>query len=51
MPTNSTDFMTILILNLHVIPALIHKFHKAKSNNDDAVVLWGTGKPKRIFIC
>lgn len=56
------DFLSLMPTNLygfhdnfdfessHVIPALIHKFHKAKSDNDDAVVLWGTGKPKREFL-
>ncbi len=34
----------------HVLPALIRKFHEAKINNDDKVVMWGTGKPKREFL-
>lgn len=34
----------------HVLPALIRKFHKAKINNKDEVVIWGTGKPKREFL-
>jgi len=34
----------------HVLPALIHKFHKAKVNNDDEVTIWGTGNPKREFL-
>src|SRR6056297_1340777 len=34
----------------HVLPALIRKFHEAKVNNEDEVVIWGTGKPKREFL-
>lgn len=34
----------------HVIPALIKKFHLAKTNNEDQVVLWGTGKAIREFM-
>ncbi len=34
----------------HVIPALIRKFHEAKKNNVDSVVVWGTGKPRREFL-
>jgi len=34
----------------HVLPALIRKFHEAKVNNKDEVVIWGTGKPKREFL-
>jgi GDP-L-fucose synthase len=36
--------------NSHVIPALIRKFHEAKSTNAKEVVVWGTGKPKREFL-
>ncbi len=35
--------------NSHVLPALIRKFHEAKQNNDNEVVLWGTGTPSREF--
>ncbi len=35
--------------NSHVIPALIHKIHKAKIENTD-VVLWGTGRARREFL-
>jgi len=31
----------------HVIPALIRKFHEAKINNDNEVIVWGTGQPRR----
>jgi GDP-L-fucose synthase len=34
----------------HVLPALIRKFHEAKVNNKDEVVIWGSGKPKREFL-
>lgn len=34
----------------HVISSLIRKFHEAKVNNEDKVVVWGTGKPRREFI-
>lgn len=34
----------------HVLPALIRKFHEAKQNNLDEVVMWGTGSPKREFL-
>lgn len=35
------------ILNSHFVPALLRKFHEAKTNNKDSVELWGTGKPRR----
>jgi len=34
----------------HVLPALIHKVHKAKIENAENVTLWGTGKPLREFL-
>lgn len=34
----------------HVVPALILKIHQAKINNDPAVMLWGTGTPRREFL-
>lgn len=36
--------------NSHVVPALIRKFHEAKLNGDNEVVMWGTGKPRREFL-
>jgi len=36
--------------NSHVLPALIRKFHEAKTNNFPNVVVWGTGKSKREFM-
>jgi GDP-L-fucose synthase len=34
----------------HVLPALLQKFHDAKINNKNEVVLWGSGKPLREFL-
>lgn len=36
--------------NSHVLPALIRKFHTAKSKNEAAVEIWGTGSPLREFL-
>lgn len=36
--------------NSHVMPALIRKFHEAKTGGKNEVVLWGTGNPKREFM-
>ena len=36
--------------NSHVLPALLRKFHEAKVNEDNQVVVWGTGSPKREFL-
>ena len=57
-----TNFISVMPTNLygpndnydletsHVLPALIRKFHEAKVNNDNEVVIWGTGEPKREFL-
>jgi GDP-L-fucose synthase len=34
----------------HVLPALIHKFHLAKEQNQPHVTLWGTGSAYREFL-
>ena len=34
----------------HVLPALIRKFHEAKNEQKDTVVLWGSGEPYREFL-
>jgi len=34
----------------HVLPALIRKAHDAKARGDDALVVWGTGTPRREFL-
>ena len=36
--------------NSHVIPALIRRFHEAKSRGDREVTVWGTGTPRREFL-
>ncbi|MDA9854686.1 GDP-L-fucose synthase [bacterium] len=36
--------------NSHVVPALIRRFHEAKINNIDEVVVWGSGTPMREFM-
>jgi GDP-L-fucose synthase len=36
--------------NAHVLPALIRKFHDAKTQAKSSVTLWGTGSPKREFL-
>lgn len=36
--------------NSHVLPALIRKFHEAKCQAADHVVVWGTGTPRREFL-
>ncbi len=36
--------------NSHVLPALIRRFHEAKEDNLDEVVIWGTGTPLREFM-
>jgi GDP-L-fucose synthase len=36
--------------NSHVLPALIRKFHDAKTQGKPSVTLWGTGSPKREFL-
>lgn len=34
----------------HVLPALLRKFHDAKTENKNEVVMWGTGSPMREFL-
>lgn len=36
--------------NSHVIPALLRKFHEAKTRGESTVTVWGSGKPKREFL-
>ena len=36
--------------NSHVVPALIRRFHEAKLDNLDKVVVWGSGLAKREFL-
>ncbi|MGJ8621904.1 MAG: GDP-L-fucose synthase [Yoonia sp.] len=36
--------------NSHVLPALIRRFHQAAAEDQDEVVIWGTGTPRREFL-
>lgn len=57
-----TDFISVVPNNLygpndnfdlenaHVLPAMIHRVHKAKAENAPSITLWGTGSPKREFL-
>jgi len=57
-----TNFISVMPTNLygpgdnynlqtsHVLPALIRKFHEAKSCGKSEVVIWGTGNPMREFL-
>ncbi len=60
LPTNSISSVILYPSNLygshdkfgeraHLVPALINKMHKAKMDNVDHVMLYGTGKPLRQF--
>ncbi|MHA4984944.1 GDP-L-fucose synthase [Cetobacterium somerae] len=51
MPTNLYGINDNFNLETsHVMPALIRKFHEAKINKSEEVVMWGTGKPRREFM-
>ena len=57
-----TDFRSVMPTNLygindnfhpensHVIPALMRRFHEAKTNNNVEVVVWGSGNAMREFL-
>jgi len=57
-----TNFISVMPTNLygpgdnfdletsHVLPALIRKFHEAKTGHSPSVTIWGTGTPKREFL-
>jgi GDP-L-fucose synthase len=36
--------------NSHVIPALLRRFHEAKQQGREEVIVWGTGSPRREFL-
>ncbi len=36
--------------NSHVLPALLRKFHTAKVNGCEEVIVWGSGNPMREFL-
>jgi len=38
------------LLNSHVLPALIRRFHEAKARGDESVTVWGSGTPRREFL-
>ena len=38
------------LANSHVLPALIRKFHEAKTANSETVTVWGSGTPRREFL-
>lgn len=38
------------LMDSHVIPAMIRKFHEAKLAKAPTVVVWGTGTPRREFM-
>lgn len=51
IPTNSYGPNDNFDLNnSHVIPALIRKFHEAKTNKLPSVSIWGSGNQRREFI-
>lgn len=59
---HGTDYRSVMPTNLygpgdnfhpensHVLPALIRRFHEAKEQGLEEVVIWGTGKPRREFL-
>ncbi len=60
---HGADFISVMPTNLygrgdnyhptdsHVPAALIRRFHEGKLANAPAVTVWGTGKPRREFLC
>jgi GDP-L-fucose synthase len=60
---HGTDFISVMPTNLygpgdnyhpensHVPAALIRRFHEAKLANAPSVTVWGTGTPRREFLC
>ncbi len=59
---HGTDYRSVMPTNLygpgdnfhpensHVLPALIRRFHVARAEGREEVVIWGTGQPKREFL-
>ena len=57
-----TNFISVMPTNLygpndnfdletsHVLAALLRKAHEAKSRNENKLIVWGTGKPRREFL-
>ena len=51
MPTNLYGpFDNFDLASSHVVPAMMRKFHEAKIEGRDEVVIWGTGSPRREFL-
>lgn len=51
MPTNLYGINDNFdVENSHVLPALIRKFHEAKTTGAKSVKIWGTGEPRREFL-
>ena len=51
MPTNLYGYFDNFDLqSSHVLPAMLRKFHEAKTNKHSDVILWGSGNPKREFL-
>jgi GDP-L-fucose synthase len=51
MPTNLYGpYDNFNLQSSHVLPALIRKFHEAKTAGKNEVEVWGTGKPRREFM-
>ena len=51
MPTNLYGpFDNFDLESSHVLPAMIRKFHDAKLESRDEVVIWGSGNPRREFL-
>jgi GDP-L-fucose synthase len=51
MPTNLYGpFDNFDLQSSHVLPAMIRKFHDARAEGREEVVLWGTGGPRREFL-
>jgi len=51
MPTNLYGpYDNFDLQSSHVLPAMIRKFHDARVEGRDEVVLWGTGAPRREFL-
>jgi GDP-L-fucose synthase len=60
--SHSVDYRSVMPTNLygpgdsyhpensHVIPALIRRFHEAKTSRAASVAIWGTGTPRREFL-
>jgi len=60
---HGADFISVMPTNLygpgdnyhpensHVPAALIRRFHEAKLSGSPTVTVWGTGKPRREFLC